>query len=320
MEKTINIEFVIPTYNEELNIDDLFELLFRIKKIINTSYLTKTLSWAILVADNGSTDNTIERLNSYKDKLVNFKLLSFHKNYGYAFSTSYLLHKSTGDICILIPADGQIPIDVIINGIKQSINDFRNVLFVRSPDTRSMHIGINIVNLFKRLFYFIVNRFNDDSPIGYFGMGVYLGHSLLPIRQMPRGFIPFQNRSILPKILRQYNLLTFKELDRRKGKSGFNLSNYIYEAISIIARSEYISRYGVQLIISLIFLLLLIVSSTVFLIKLLIPAAIIPGFATIILVVLTSTMLNVLSIYLFAIRIEKILLMPSNNEPIIKDI
>ena len=90
------------------------------------------------------------------------------------------------------------------------------------------------------------------------------------------------------------------------------------EALSILIRSEYISRYAVKFIILLIFFLLFAGGLIVFFIKLFIPGAIIPGFTSIILLVLASSMLNIISIYFLAIRLEKILLLPSNYEPRIK--
>ena len=318
MKNEINIQFIIPTYNEELNIDSLFEMLSIINREIEKKYLTKNFNWFLLVADNNSNDKTIQNLNSNRSKFENLEILAFHKNYGFSFSTSYLLHKSKGDICVLIPADGQIPVDIVTRGIISSIDSNSNTLFVRAPETRSNYLGINIINNFKKLFYLMINKFNEETPKGYFGMGVYLGNSLKPVRELPKGFFPFQIRAVLPSLLDNYTILKFKELDRKKGKSGFNLSSYTNEALSILIRSEYISRYAVKFIILTIFFLLFAGSIVVFLIKLLIPGAIIPGFTSVILLVLTSSMLNIISIYFISIRLEKILLMPSNYAPKIR--
>tara|TARA_Y200000002_G_scaffold263402_1_gene218693 strand:+ start:3119 stop:4078 length:960 start_codon:yes stop_codon:yes gene_type:complete len=318
MGNAINIEFLIPTYNEEPNIDPLFEILSIIKNRIIKTYPSKKFSWSLLVADNASNDKTLKVINSNMKKFDNLEILAFYKNYGFSFSTSYLLHKSSGDFCVLIPADGQIPIDVVTRGILNSINCNTNTLFVRGADTKSIYLAVNIINNLKKLFYLMVNKFNDETPKGYFGMGVYLDKSLKTVRELPKGFVPFQIRSVLPSLLENYSIFKFKELDRSKGKSGFNLSSYTFEALSILIRSEYISRYAVKFIILTIFFVLLAGSLIVFLIKLLIPGAIIPGFTSIILLVLTSSMLNIISIYFIAIRLEKILLMPLNYAPRLK--
>ena len=319
MENAINIQFIIPIYNEEPNIDSLFETYSLINKEIENKYRSKKFNWSLLVADNSSKDETLKLLNSYKKSFENLEVIAFYKNYGFSFSTSYLLHKSSGDVCVLIPADGQIPIETITRGIINSLNSNSNTLFVRGPGTKSIYLGINIINNFKKIFYFMVNKFNEETPKGYFGMGVYLGESLKPIRELPRGFVPFQIRAVLPSLLDNYSILKFRELDRIKGKSGFNLSSYTKEALSILIRSEYISRNAVKYIILIIFFLLSAGSLFVFLIKLFIPGAIIPGFASIILVVLATSMLNIISIYFIAIRLEKFLLMPTNFKPRIKN-
>ena len=117
MGNAINIQFIIPTYNEEPNIDSLFKMLSIIIIEIENKYHSKKLNWSLLVADNSSNDKTLKVLNSYKKSFDNLEIFAFYKNYGFSFSTSYLLHKSSGDICVLIPADGQIPIETVTKGI-----------------------------------------------------------------------------------------------------------------------------------------------------------------------------------------------------------
>ena len=66
MGNEINIQFIIPTYNEEPNIDSLFEMLSKIIKEIENIYQSKNFNWSLLVADNSSNDKTLTVLNSYK--------------------------------------------------------------------------------------------------------------------------------------------------------------------------------------------------------------------------------------------------------------
>ena len=58
----------------------------------------------------------------------------------------------------------------------------------------------------------MVNKFNEETPKGYFGMGVYFGDSLKPVRELPRGFVPFQIRAVLPSLLEDYSILKFREI------------------------------------------------------------------------------------------------------------
>ena len=120
MGNAINIQFIIPTYNEEPNIDSMFKMLSIISNEIENRFQPKKFIWSLLVADNSSNDKTLKVLNSYKNSFENLEIFAFYKNYGFSFSTSYLLHKSSGDICVLIPADGQIPIETVIRGIFNS--------------------------------------------------------------------------------------------------------------------------------------------------------------------------------------------------------
>lgn len=92
------ISIIIPVYNEDESILELYE------KLCNTlSLLDKT--YEIIFIDDGSTDNTFEKIKSIRDSKV--KIVKFQRNYGKAAALSCGFKKSKGDIVITLDGDLQ---------------------------------------------------------------------------------------------------------------------------------------------------------------------------------------------------------------------
>ena len=102
------ISIIIPTFNEEENIDKLFSNIIEQMSKLNYDY-------EIIVIDNASTDNTEKKIKSWTDKNKKIKAIFNIKNFGHIRSPFYALLQSTGDASITMPADMQDPI-VTSNG------------------------------------------------------------------------------------------------------------------------------------------------------------------------------------------------------------
>lgn len=89
---------VVPVYNEEESI------IPTIKKIQRTM---KDKTYEIIVVNDGSTDNTLEKL-----KEVEFvRVYSNHKNMGYGYTLRNGIKRALGDWIIITDADGTYPFD-----------------------------------------------------------------------------------------------------------------------------------------------------------------------------------------------------------------
>jgi len=88
------ISIVIPTYNEENNIG---HVLADIRENFQGQ------DYEIIVVDDGSVDNTFEKLKAEK----NIILIRNNKNRGYGKSIKIGVERSSGEIIIMMDADGQ---------------------------------------------------------------------------------------------------------------------------------------------------------------------------------------------------------------------
>jgi glycosyltransferase involved in cell wall biosynthesis len=99
------LSIVIPAYNEKLRISQTL--------IAITSYLgTKPYSWDVIVANDGSTDNTAEIVEYAASNQPNVHLLNLeHGGKGWAVKNGMLA--STGKYRFLVDADLSMPVEQI---------------------------------------------------------------------------------------------------------------------------------------------------------------------------------------------------------------
>lgn len=99
MEK-IDISVVSPVYNEEENVEELYNEL--------VSALSKTGKiFEIIFVDDGSTDSTFEKLKKIRERDKRVKIIRFRRNFGQTPALSAGFDYSMGEIVITIDADLQ---------------------------------------------------------------------------------------------------------------------------------------------------------------------------------------------------------------------
>jgi len=107
------ISVVIPTYNEELNIDNAY---FKVKEVFQK---LPDYDYEIVFADNCSTDSSqkLIRKIAKKDKKVTAVFLS--RNFGGEYSSLAGMKVTTGSATTVLDCDLQDPPELIIDFIKQ---------------------------------------------------------------------------------------------------------------------------------------------------------------------------------------------------------
>lgn len=160
----IEYSVVIPTYNEEAAI---------------TSSLTQTLnflksyakSFEIIVVDDGSADDTVEKVEKYKKEHPEIKLIKNpHKGKGYTVRTGVLMAK--GDYILMADADMATPIEELkrlMVWIKE--HDFDIVIGSREGVGAQRHNEPYIRHFMGRVFNFIVRMLTipniQDTQCGF---------------------------------------------------------------------------------------------------------------------------------------------------------
>jgi glycosyltransferase involved in cell wall biosynthesis len=93
------ISIVVPLFNEELNVEELYQRI--------TSIVTEVSE--LIFVDDGSTDATFERLSSITADDARVRIVRFRRNFGQTAALSAGIDHATGDI--IVPMDGDLQND-----------------------------------------------------------------------------------------------------------------------------------------------------------------------------------------------------------------
>lgn len=100
------ISIVVPCYDEELNLDSLFERLVTVLDTLNLRY-------EIVCVNDGSRDHTLQRLIEHHHRNPVIKIVNFSRNFGKEIALTAGIEFATGDAVIPIDADLQDPPELI---------------------------------------------------------------------------------------------------------------------------------------------------------------------------------------------------------------
>jgi len=106
IEKNILLSVIIPIYNEEKNIIELYD---RLKK----SVLPITSNYEFIFVNDGSKDNSILELINLSQKDSNVFYINFSRNFGQQIAISAGIDACKGNIAIIIDGDLQDPPELI---------------------------------------------------------------------------------------------------------------------------------------------------------------------------------------------------------------
>lgn len=109
---TVELSVIIPLYNEELNIDCLFDRLVLVLNRLNMKY-------EIICVNDGSKDNTIGRLIDYHYQNPVIKIVNLSRNFGKEIALSAGLDYANGAAVVPIDADLQDPPELIAEMVEK---------------------------------------------------------------------------------------------------------------------------------------------------------------------------------------------------------
>ena len=144
------LSVIVPCYNEEENIRDFYDELFR-----NTSFFEeKEIEVEVIYVDDGSTDKTVQEIRKLHGEDARVHLLSFSRNFGKEAAIYAGLQKSRGDLVVMMDADLQDPPSLLpemCGYIEQGYDSVatRRVTRKGEPPVRSF---------FARMFYRLMTR------------------------------------------------------------------------------------------------------------------------------------------------------------------
>lgn len=145
------ISLIIPAYNEEECVDELFS---RLKKVFN---LEQQYDFEVIIIENGSIDSTWVKLQNIAEQDSRFKILKLSRNFRMDGGLTAGLDYIKGDACVLMTADLQDPPELIPEFLRYWEQGYENIYGVV---TRRVGTGpIRTMN--SKLFYWFAGKLTD---------------------------------------------------------------------------------------------------------------------------------------------------------------
>ena len=150
------ISIVIPCYNEEKTINIICEA------IQKTMEQVDDIEYELLLVNDGSSDDTLEKMQKLAEKNTRIKYYSFSRNFGKEAAIYAGLCNAKGDYVVTMDADMQDPPELLPKMLE--------ILETESYDSvatrRVSRTGEPLVrSAFARIFYKLINRISDAEIV-----------------------------------------------------------------------------------------------------------------------------------------------------------
>jgi dolichol-phosphate mannosyltransferase len=145
------ISVVIPAYNEALCVDELA------KRLIAVFQAEPNYEFECVIVENGSLDDTLDRLISINKMDSRFKILKLARNFRMDGGLTAGIGSISGDACVLMTADLQDPPELIPEFIRKWEQGYENVYGVVTE--RQGTSRLRAIN--SRMFYLLAGFLTD---------------------------------------------------------------------------------------------------------------------------------------------------------------
>lgn len=290
------ISIIVPTYNEEHGINEFYD---RTKKTL--AAIAHRFNYEIIFINDYSSDKTYLKLTEIANQDKNVKLVSFSRNFGNQIAIAAGLDIAKGDLVVIIDDDLQDPPELIPTLIDKWDEGYKVVYGVRPKRD-----GINpIFNNLANFFYFLMSLLSETHIPKYTGDFRLMDRAVVNVlksmneeNRFYRGMVAWVGFSQIG--------VEYERDKRYAGKSTFSIKKYFNFAVngftSFTERPLYLSSLLGAIItgISFIFLGLLVYK------KIIDPLFSIPGWPSLIAIILFFGGIQLLSIGVVSIYISKI--------------
>ena len=223
------LSVIVPCYNEEENIRDFYDELFR----NDFFFKEKDIEVELIYIDDGSRDKTVEEVRKLRDQDERVHLLSFSRNFGKEAAIYAGLQKSKGDLVVLMDADLQDP-PSLLPEMYQYIEEGYDSVATRRV-TRKGEPPIR--SLFARIFYRLMNKISKtdivDGARDYRLMTRQVADAILAMTEYNRF-----TKGIFGWVGYETKWLEYENIERKKGETKWSFWKlFIYSLEGITAFS-----------------------------------------------------------------------------------
>lgn len=226
------ISVMVPTYNEEENVELLYEALVKVFKEKLSKY-----DYEFVFIDNKSKDNTRKLLRNICKKDKNVKAIFNANNFGQFNSPFYGLLETTGDCTISMCADFQDPVEMLPKFVNEWENGYKIVIGIKTKSEEN-----KIVYFLRGVYYKMMKKFSETEQIEQFtGFGLYDKDFINVLKNLddPEPYM----RGIVAELGYERKEIPYTQPKRLRGKTSNNFHK-LFDA-SMLGITSY-TRVGVH--------------------------------------------------------------------------
>lgn len=206
----IKISIVCPFFNEEDMVDLFMEEVTAVVKPLN-------MPFEIVCVNDGSTDNTLQKLLQAKKNFTNIRIINLSRNFGKEAALTAGLDFTKGEVIIPIDADLQNPPELIKSFISKWQDGFDVVLAKRTDRSSDTVVKKLTAQLFYK-FHNIISHTELPENIGDYRL--MTRKVLNAVQKLP------ENQRFMKGIFAwvgfKTTIVEYKRNSRRAGKTSFN--------------------------------------------------------------------------------------------------
>ena len=206
-----SISVIIPSYNEEENIKELYERIIKVLDEININ------DYEIIFIENGSSDKSLDLLKNINSLNNKVKIVSFSRNFGYQNAILAGLEYSKKDHACILDGDLQDPPEIIKDLVLKADDGFDVVYGVRKKREATFFKKISY-----KLFYFVYQKLSEIS------VPKEVGEFCLLNRKVINHLIKLREKNLFIRGLRSWvgfnqTGIEYNRMERNKGNPKFSL-------------------------------------------------------------------------------------------------
>lgn len=207
----MELSLVIPIYNEEPLIPELLKRAFQ-------SLSAVTDEFEVICVDDGSSDNSLQRLLDFRGREKRLKIIALSRNFGYQAAYTAGLEQARGDLVVMMDGDLQDPPELIPDMVRLARADNFDIVHARRTERNEKFCK----KMLLYIFHYVFSRMSGKKDIRN------IGNFSLMNRQALTALLSFKERTRYLPGLRFFigfhqGFLDYERENRYGGRAKMNL-------------------------------------------------------------------------------------------------
>ena len=226
------VTIMIPCYNEENSVNEMYSRLNRVFKESLSNY-----DYEIIYVDDYSTDKTRDKIRELCAKDQKVKAYFNAKNFGFHRNVFSSLQYGTGDAVFMLFGDLQDPPEKLADFVSFWEKGYKVVIGQKRHSDEGF-----VMTCCRKIYYKVINALSDTEQIEmYNGFGLY-DRSFIDTIKSIDDVSPYLKQVILEYAPNMY-IEKYDHAESKRGKSNFNfMKNYDFAMQGITSSTKLLLR------------------------------------------------------------------------------